>query len=246
MSALPKTVFKYEGFNINSLMNFKKQSIYFGSPVQFNDPYDCTITARILDPTPEGLERLRLHYVKLAAERENLKGMRRLESATEEVLRKLLKSMAEGIFEAHKKRFLTTYGVSCFSEVNDDLLMWAHYSDGYRGFCLEFRTDYEPFTMLRQVNYVDHIPELDVVALICDEDIEDLIDVYCTKSAAWAYEREWRGIETEREMFVSYVPEALKAVYFGPKIDTQTVELFCLILACQNPDVELWLVLRPV
>jgi hypothetical protein len=28
--------------------------------------------------------------------------------------------------------------ISCFSETGDNLLMWAHYADGLRGFCVEF------------------------------------------------------------------------------------------------------------
>jgi hypothetical protein len=31
--------------------------------------------------------------------------------------------------------------ISCFSETGDNLLMWAHYGDGLRGFCIEFDTE---------------------------------------------------------------------------------------------------------
>ena len=36
-------------------------------------------------------------------------------------------------------------GVCCLSEKHDDVLMWSHYSNGHKGFCLKFETSYEPF-----------------------------------------------------------------------------------------------------
>ena len=32
-------------------------------------------------------------------------------------------------------------GVSCFSAIHDNLLMWGHYAQGHQGFCLEYSTD---------------------------------------------------------------------------------------------------------
>ena len=140
-----------------------------------------------------------------------------------------------------RERFVKTKGVTCFSEVNNDLLMWAHYSEGYRGFCLEFRTESEAFQKLRKVSYVDRIPEISIVPLVCDKDVNELFEkAYCTKSAAWAYEREWRAFHVVAGSLFGYPREALRAVYFGPNIDRQGLEIVCLILGGQNPDVEFW------
>ncbi len=53
----PKLIYKYENFNVQSIKNLKSQSIYFGSPKNFNDPYDCAIRAEIMDPTQEQIKR---------------------------------------------------------------------------------------------------------------------------------------------------------------------------------------------
>lgn len=37
-------------------------------------------------------------------------------------------------------------GIACFSAKVDDLLMWSHYADGHRGFCLEFEGSYPPLS----------------------------------------------------------------------------------------------------
>ena len=43
----PTTVFKYTPFTTQSLLNLAASSVYFGSPRDFNDPYDCAITMSI-------------------------------------------------------------------------------------------------------------------------------------------------------------------------------------------------------
>lgn len=64
VSELPDTIFKYQGFNVLSLQNLKAQAIYFASPSQFKDPYDCAITAGFHDPTPDEVEAMRQHYLR--------------------------------------------------------------------------------------------------------------------------------------------------------------------------------------
>ena len=120
------------------------------------------------------------------------------------------------------------------------MLLWAHYSNGYKGFCLEFRTDYEPFNKLHKVNYVSKFPEIDFVSEVLQGNSTKLIELYCTKSKVWKYEKEWRVIHTSAGTEFIYKPECLKAVYFGPKMDSQYKEIICLILQGQNPNVELW------
>lgn len=40
---LPSSLFKFERFTTQALSNLKEQVIYFSSPRNFNDPYDCSI-----------------------------------------------------------------------------------------------------------------------------------------------------------------------------------------------------------
>lgn len=52
----PRLLYKYEPFSTQSLLNLKRQVIYFGSPLMFNDPYDCALTPNIVIPSDEELE----------------------------------------------------------------------------------------------------------------------------------------------------------------------------------------------
>lgn len=239
MSARPDTIFKYEGFNVLSLQNLKAQSIYFASPRQFNDPYDCAITAGVAEPTEEDLEKIKHHY--LAQPETPTSAKAQLERLTAAEMRAMMMRVSTQMIEEFKVKFSKENGVCCFSESNDDLLMWSHYGGRYRGFCLEFRTQHLPFTKLRRVNYVDAMPQLSIPPLFIDRDATQIIDLYCTKAREWAYEREWRAIHSQAGTLFGYEAPALKAVYFGPDIERQALEIICLILGGQNPQVEFWL-----
>ena len=64
-----------------------------------------------------------------------------LRTISNDAFRTLLNDGMYKALNANKEHFSNTRGVCCFSEIKDGLLMWAHYSSGYKGFCLEFCTD---------------------------------------------------------------------------------------------------------
>ena len=238
MKKVPKTIFKYEGFTIQSLLNLKKNSVYFGSPNNFNDPYDCAIKASIAKPTQEEMQRVIEYYLSDPDVSTHMKN--NLKRLPLQELKKQMVNAATNALKDAREKFLSTNGVICFSIRNDDLLMWSHYGGQYKGFCLEFRTEHEPFNKLRDVQYVPDMPILHIDTVIVDKNYDQLLDLYCTKYDVWNYEKEWRGFHENAGTLFSYKPEALKAVYFGPDIERQALEIVCLILEGQNPDVEFW------
>lgn len=234
----PETIFKYEAFSAQSLRNLKAQSIYFGSPLGFNDPYDCALKPRVSEPTLEELEVLRNIYIQKydvpADFRNKFKAVNVIE------LGKMIENSAITILEKNVESFLKTKGVTCFSEINNDLLMWSHYGGRYKGFCLEFATEFEPFNKMRKVKYSENMPKFNAVSAFTDDDYDGIFDLFCTKSKSWEYEKEWRIIHQEAGTLFTYQPDALKSIYFGPDIDNQSLEIICLILAGQNKNVKFW------
>jgi hypothetical protein len=234
----PSTIFKYETFTTRTLLNLKAQAVYFSSPLNFNDPYDCAITASISDPTPDELQRVLHHYLDDSDVPPELKTQ--LSTFSQPELKENLRNGAMLALNENREKFLKKNGVACFSERNDNLLMWSHYGGQYKGLCLEFRTEHEPFNKLFPVKYVERMPQIRIDSILIDNDPSQLIDLFCTKSEAWAYEKEWRGLHTEVGTLFGYRSPALKAVYFGPDIERGALEIVCLILRGQNPDVEFW------
>lgn len=237
MADRPATVYKYESFNVRFLINLKAQSLYFGSPRNFNDPYDCAITATAADPSPDQIELVKQHYLSDPSLSPSLK--RQLESMPPDELRQQLVNGANKAVTNARETFLNTKGVTCFSERNDDLLMWAHYGGQYKGICLAFNTDKDPFTKLRPVRYIDAIPQIDIVDFTVNKNHDKMLDdLYCTKSNSWKYEKEWRAIHSDAGTLFTYEANALRAIYFGPDIERQPLEIVCLIIQGQNPDVQ--------
>lgn len=233
----PQKLYKYEKICTQSLSNLKAQSVYFSSPIVFNDPYDYDIDAGIdMLNDAETIEIKNYLYesrgtpssVKRQLLNSNIEEMRSL-------LFRIADEQARQISSEWKKR-----GVTCLSECNDDLLMWAHYGGGYKGFCLEFSTEYEPFSSAIKVKYSQQKPKINIKSLIVNNDRTTVFELFSTKSNSWHYEREWRCLHQDAGTLFGYKPEALTAVYFGPDIDRQFLEIVCLILAGQNPNVTLW------
>jgi Protein of unknown function (DUF2971) len=235
----PNSLYKYEAFSAQSLLNLKKQIIYFGSPLGFNDPYDCAITPNIIEPSDDEALRVRDAYLQRA----DLPPRARHEFETFSMpqLRAALSRAARAGFRQVVDQFLAKRGVACFSEANDDLLMWSHYGGRYKGFCLEFDASSEPFaSKVHPVQYVPALPSLPLATVLLDRDFHPVLELFCTKSLAWSYEREWRAIHHVAGTEFCYSANALTGVYFGPDIDQQSLEVVCLVLAGQNETVKLW------
>ncbi|MFO1388782.1 DUF2971 domain-containing protein [Cellvibrio sp.] len=234
----PKTIYKYEPFSVQSLKNLKAQSIFYGSPLNFNDPYDCALKASILPPTKNEIEKVRAKYLA----KNNLPPhvTFHLKSSSADELLSFFVNVAKKALQDHSENFLSTRGVTCFSEINNDLLMWSRYGGNYKGFCLAFDTEHIPFNQIRKVIYTSKMPKISLTNIILEDDLTEILNLFCTKSSSWSYEKEWRGIHDEANIQFTYPAAALKGVYFGPDIDFESFEIIALILAGQNPDVELW------
>ncbi|PPD17246.1 MAG: hypothetical protein CTY27_04235 [Methylotenera sp.] len=234
----PKIIYKYQNFSSESLRNLKAQSLYFSSPLKFNDPYDCAISAGIKDLTDSEVNTVREAYIK--KNDVPLQVKEEFASLNNNNLRFLLHKIAEDVITRHRNDFLKNRGVTCFSEKNDDLLMWSHYGGRYRGFCLAFSTEFEPFHKMKQVEYQVDMPKIDLIPILLNDDYEQIIQLFCTKSKSWEYQKEWRCIHNVAGMLFGYESNSLKAIYFGPDIELASLEIICLILRGQNESVELW------
>ncbi|MBL4832339.1 MAG: DUF2971 domain-containing protein [Pseudomonas sp.] len=234
---LPEKLYKYEAFSVQSLLNLKNQVVYFAPPSGFNDPYDCALKADIEEMKPEETEKFKSIY--LAKDwPDHVKEA--LESKSPDELRPMLMRGARAACEEVIEKFIKSRGVSCFSEVNDELLMWAHYSDKYKGFCLEFDTSTELFEKAKKVKYADEMPTLNALSVFTDGKRGEVLDLFCTKSSAWKYEHEWRVLHSEAGTAYTYPSEVLTGVYFGPNVSRDVLEVICLVLKGQNPSVRFW------
>ena len=80
------------------------------------------------------------------------------------------------------------FGILSLSESYDSILMWSHYARSHEGFVIGFNADSDYFTdAIRVVYSSERAKRMSLVELTKTE-------VFCTKSKAWEYEREWRVV----------------------------------------------------
>lgn len=231
----PSRLYKYSAFSAQNLENLKNQTIYFSSSRGFNDPYDCSVTPTIEIPSDSDVSRIKNRY--LADPLINTAARDELQRVTVEQMRELFLRSAAKLAIEKVNEFSEKRGVSCFSESNDDLLMWAHYGGTYKGFCLEFNTEY--FPSIRQVRYSECLPSFNPMPILNGEiHLDDFMSAFATKSLSWAYEKEWRAFHDKVGTAYCYPAQALTGIYFGPEMSEAALEIVCLILQSQNETVK--------
>ena len=240
----PTTIFKYEPLTLRAIQNLKASSVYFGSPTNFNDPYDCALTTELAPCDSDELERLKLECVDSDAYPPEIRA--KMPDLSLEQFESQIRNGAEGVLKKAAEKFLNTNAVTCFSETNDNLLMWSHYSSHHKGFVLEFDTNFEPFNKLQRVEYTDEMPRFSIADFVRNENHDKLRRLFSTKSSDWAYEKEWRALHNAAGTVFTYERAALKSIYFGPKISRQDMDLLCFVCHSQFPTTKLFVGTRSV
>ena len=121
----PKTLYKYESINEYSLRNLKNASLFFNSPSSFNDPFDCSILSDSLTYSDSDSDIVKLfnHYVD-SGKPVGSSTVDSIDQVPKDFVRQSKSGLNKAI-EGQQKRHLNSIGCTCFSEVNDHLLMWA-------------------------------------------------------------------------------------------------------------------------
>lgn len=222
---IPISLYKFQEINLQSLNNLKEQIIFFSSPLNFNDPYDCALFPKIEEPTDEEVERVREEF------RNDTPTHITCNESVEEIKYKLIEASKRSINQ-YREKFLKNRGVTCFSEENDDLLMWSHYGNKYKGMCLEFNTRKWNIDKINKVKYQKSIPNISVIEFLFENKLKaPLIEkLFVTKSLSWEYEKEWRALHEMANHIYRYPGNALTGIYFGSEtMDTHkeiVVDLF--------------------
>ena len=200
--------------NCDSIFDvFINHRIYLPNPTSFNDPFDSRPSLTY----HKSLKKRSRYLRELAKEK--------FPNADNEALNIIIKE--KDVLSTNPKNIkkvydsvISTIGVYCLSEINNDLLMWAHYSDSHRGICLEFDSS-RTNTLFREafkVFYKNDFPKVNVMDI---ENPKEYIKMILRKSKHWKYEKEWRIIKNEQDGgpgYYQFPPELLKSVIFGAMI----------------------------
>lgn len=200
-------LYKYRPFNDLSVQMLKKQELYFSRADNLNDPYEVSLPITF-DGSVEEI-RQKLESLKIPPTNEFIKSVNDPKSKIRQKL------------EQHAKKNLdetrSTFGICSFSEVNNDILLWAHYADCHKGFCLEFDVTNSFFLnpethkpLYQKVKYPQEIPTNNYFK---NTPTESVFVTFLNKYSGWSYEKEWRVFATPG--CHAFEPECLTGIIFG-------------------------------
>ncbi|WP_317322320.1 DUF2971 domain-containing protein [Subdoligranulum variabile] len=184
----PAFLYKYyrdQALNLDSVMSNK---MWYSAPCNFNDAFDCDVAIdeqaifkSLLPAVPGGKIIRKGSPVWL-----------QLKSSLHKQI-----TLLHRIFEDQK----VSMGIACLSEVPDSILMWSHYANNHRGFCVAYN--------LLDLNHklqFSAVPVLYTQERVClqsisldqsklnKETMSLFIQSLTSKSMDWSYEKEWRII----------------------------------------------------
>lgn len=159
--------YQYQAWNEYSIDNIQKGRIVLSNILDFNDPYDLFYKYSV--------EKIYKGYVPLDVKKE----------AMEKIRERHLQEM-ESI---HKNVF-----ASCFSSVNDSVLMWGHYAVKHTGYCVEYnKGDLIDICKVNNALFGEIDYSTKVIEIKSKGDYRyELNKANFTKFIDWQYEKEWR------------------------------------------------------
>lgn len=226
MGFADQTLYKYRGYTAYALEMLINRELYFASPEQLNDPYDCRINIR---------DSLRA-AIDLAEKEQNKKIQVRLTQ-----FRKI-----DHVYEK-MDRDLASVGVFSLSKTPTHVLLWSHYAANHTGFCVGFRlpdslTTHENSHQIigaSDVGYstgnpfVEYFREIAAAPAIPEwgEFWVTLLSVgMAVKAESWKYEEEVRILRANPGS-VPFSPSDLAEVIFGLNMPSRNRETIKRILS---------------
>ncbi|WP_432746078.1 DUF2971 domain-containing protein [Methylobacter sp. G7] len=182
----PRSLFKYRKFDQNALQNLINDKVWLAAPGSFNDPFDCQINI----DRKHSDEEIQA-YLNFNSESQGDTKRYTLEEIPKE----------REFYESELNRLdngVRNAGIFSLSTTPFEPLMWAHYADEHRGFCIEyersqdndlnadncFKVEYgKPiFPILRGLDYFK-APD------------DEVMKILTYKAKSWRYENEWRFVQ---------------------------------------------------
>lgn len=243
---IPSHLYKYKSFSVDSLDLLVSDSLYFADPTTFNDPLDCNPSVQNNIDDVDALNAILHKLVKdnhqkeleEAAAKIKYRGPKTLDKIDilgESEAQKLISRIAENVeffgdphgqsISFYIKRYLLqnyTVGVLSLAKNFDCPLMWSHYADQHKGFCIGYDVSVDHVEDISPINYEGKrfittqlvhdmlFGSTENIKRAAKKEIDKVI--LLSKAPAWKYEHEYRVI---RKQGLQDSPFRLSDVTFG-------------------------------
>jgi len=237
-------IYKYNDVK-SAVMILENNTLAFKNPLFLNDPYDCALDLITFNyPPKEYRAKLIDKYYPNLTNIEKHSLLKQYEQVSDEYLANFVKN---GMYEND----LSKRGLSCFSAINNQMLMWSHYSANHKGICIGFNLE-KLYLSIREISH----PERLLIKVQYTKDFEAIeyyeqpkkaiINWLRTKSICWDYEQEIRFvlydlIFDKLGLHVKNISAScIASVYMGNKISKENENLVRGILAKKHPNAAIY------
>lgn len=231
-----RPIYKFCPFNINSLRILTNTRFYLGSPQYFNDLFEGEFAIVSLKEMPDS-DVLKNYCIPRNINFNSIK-LDELNSQIKKEIRTQLQSQ---------------FGISCFTASPNNQLMWAHYAESLKGFCIQFDEDIlieqiKNYTLLDESISICKVSYSDVLPKVMYEFLNGNIqyyfedsELYHFKNKAWEYEQEkriiWRIPDHFKSREIAFDASSIKKVIVGEMMSNENQDFLCNLIR-QNKNLS--------
>lgn len=222
---IPRRLYKYQCINKDNLDGLRNHALWFSSPENFNDPFDCNVSCFLGRNRRDFEDRLETFFKRDSA----IARLFGKSTARWRIKNQILMDIFRLFY--YRRTFICSLSETC-----DNVLMWSHYANKNAGMCLVFNS--HKAGLIRDnvvpVQYYDRYPS----NLVDARRIDDLgmltKQLLASKSSDWSYEREWRAFmvnnnsgdaDEMKGALYKYDPSLLSGVVLGINTKSSDIEL---------------------
>jgi len=230
----PPILYKYRyfdqsGFHLRTLQNTE---LWFSSARYFDDPFDSSLHFDLSGLHSDlavqwAQDFLSREFAHLPTTERNRLAEKRLQEIRSD-------PHHTDWFNNHIIRTnYNKFGICSLTPFRQSLLMWAHYADHHKGFCVGInmsatvdiqneRARHSDLIDLHKVDYAEEMPQMNFFqSMLSGNGENDLMTLITTKSRDWIYEQEYRLIRWDNaDSSISIGCAALAEVILGCRISS--------------------------
>lgn len=223
---IPTRLYKYRSFDSLSLRLLCESESWYSCPSAFNDPLESL-------PEPiddiDQIELMALHDYFCEGRGGGIRDGYRygydeeggeFEVEFEQWRRMIVRDIANRLVKT-----VDSCGILTLSQRWNSPLMWSHYADSHRGFCIEYDATDHRCKYIDRVSYDSNrgLRLSDIYAWKIKQSKDGLArfvdSTYFRKAKDWSYEEEWRDISSHAG--VHFAPFEVSAIIFGMRCPSQ-------------------------
>lgn len=194
-------LYRFEPDCKHRIKSIKEEKLWMSKPSSFNDPFDCRPTINYDDDPFNVNHTSDLAALKAVYERYDAKNSLLIDDEIQAAIMAWCnkESSNDRVIQLIQNK-IQNFGMKCFFRSGfDNPVMWAHYAENHKGFCVEYEWNpqltigRDKIFLMSPVTYTSGISAVDLMQVLIKPDLA-LKQLLTCKASEWSYEQETRLI----------------------------------------------------